>query len=94
MTERPASCKACGGGGKLNQIAIADSTWVWVHSSCERVYTGSTLSPEPRASKRFFAHPLMRELRGGPIGGVGYIRDAALTDSLGWMRITQPSTST
>lgn len=100
-TEAPAPpprCIACGSSGRLAQVAIGGATAVFVHSSCERVYSGSSLSLSGTFSVPFrdtrrgahFAHPLLQHRLGGHI--IGYIRDAR-TDGQGWMRRTLPEST-
>jgi hypothetical protein len=102
-------CRGCGGDrGRLDMVSVVTesgdlSTAVPLHpGQCEIIYYGtahkrvrqSNSGAAPaRSTVPFFDHPLMRDLRGGPIGGYGYIR-SSLTDQAGWMRLTPLSTST
>jgi hypothetical protein len=100
-TDRLPRCCACGGLGRLSMVAVAESTWVWLHpGSCERSYCGGTTSrrqdvagssrapPTPRGS--LMTHPLYAGMRLGEC--VGYIR-SNMTDSLGWMKRTLPEST-
>jgi hypothetical protein len=74
----------------LALVACGEATAVWAHEQCERF-----LSTTP-VRRRSLVHPVFGSKPLGAIG-IGYVRcshPAAMTDSLGWMRITEPTTST
>jgi len=87
--ERPPACRYCAGQTRLILLAYGDCTAVHPCSTCERAYTGSSLSPAPR--RPVFAHPLLQHRTAGAI--IGFIGDAR-TDGQGWMRRTVLPVST
>jgi len=95
LPPRVPRCKACGGQTRLIQLAYGESAWVWLCSTCERAYTGSSLSPEPHPSSlsRWAGHPLLSWKR-TEIPPICYVRSKVPpTDAWGWFKLFDPSTT-